>query len=90
MERRAHAEQLAQLLPRERLHPVARAAADGSAAKGERWLVALSGGSDSVALLLLIWVHWPGQRTLLRVAHFNHRLRGEESDLDEAFCICCK
>jgi len=86
MERRIQAEQLAQLISRERLHPAALAAADASASKGERWLIALSGGADSVALLLLIWAHWPSHRARLRAAHFNHRLRGEESDGDETFC----
>ena len=86
MKHRLHAEQLARLIPRERLHPAALAVADPSAVVGERWLLALSGGADSVALLLLVWAHWPSQRPLLAVAHFNHRLRGEESDADEVFC----
>lgn len=44
-------------------------------------LVALSGGADSVALLLVL------QRLGYRVeaAHCNFRLRGDESDRDEAF-----
>lgn len=86
MEQRAQAEQLAQLIPRERMHSAAVAAADRSAEKNERWLVALSGGSDSVALLLVVWAHWPSQRAGLAAAHFNHRLRGDESDEDERFC----
>lgn len=86
MERRAQAEQVAQLISRERMHPTAVAAADLSAGKNERWLVAVSGGSDSVALLLLVWAHWPSQRDKLGVAHFNHRLRGAASDEDERFC----
>jgi tRNA(Ile)-lysidine synthase len=44
--------------------------------------VAVSGGADSVALLRgLVAAGVPG----LVVAHFNHRLRGAESDADEAF-----
>lgn len=86
MDRPTQAEQLAHLIPRDRLCAGARDAADGSAANHERWLVALSGGADSVALLFLIWAHWPGQRALLRVAHFNHRLRGAESESDQDFC----
>jgi len=46
------------------------------------YLVALSGGADSVALLLLL--HEAGFR--LHAAHCNFHLRGAESDRDEAFC----
>jgi len=49
--------------------------------------VALSGGADSVALLLLLWAHFPQKRGDLLALHYNHRLRGEESDADEAFCL---
>jgi len=47
------------------------------------YLVALSGGADSVALLLLL--HDAGYR--IHAAHCNFHLRGEESDRDEQFCI---
>ena len=47
------------------------------------YLVALSGGADSVALLLLL--HEAGYR--VHAAHCNFRLRGEESDRDERFCV---
>ncbi len=49
---------------------------------GSRLLVGLSGGADSVCLLLAL-------RDLgceVDAAHCNFRLRGEESDRDEAFC----
>jgi tRNA(Ile)-lysidine synthase len=49
-------------------------------------VVALSGGADSVALLLLLWAHWPARRDRLRAVHFNHRLRGRASERDEVFC----
>jgi tRNA(Ile)-lysidine synthase len=61
----------------------------------ENWLnfpviVAVSGGPDSVALLR--WVHavrlehaLPGSNLI--VAHFNHRLRGKDSDADQQF-VC--
>src|SRR5690606_33890614 len=52
---------------------------------GHRWGVAVSGGPDSVALLEAL-VQLRGQLGIrLGVAHFNHQLRGAESDEDEAF-----
>ena len=50
-------------------------------------LVAVSGGADSVALLRGLWALKHGGVGQLLVAHFNHRLRGEESDADEEF-VC--
>ncbi|AXC14643.1 tRNA(Ile)-lysidine synthetase [Acidisarcina polymorpha] len=54
-------------------------------ASGMRIIVACSGGADSVALLrtLLAWRDRLG--IVLSVAHLNHRIRGAESDGDEAF-----
>jgi len=49
-------------------------------------VVALSGGADSVALLLLLWAHFPERRGDFVALHYNHRLRGAEADADEAFC----
>ncbi len=48
-------------------------------------LVAVSGGPDSVALLRALHGLKTGGSGRLVVAHFNHRLRGPESDADEAF-----
>jgi tRNA(Ile)-lysidine synthase len=52
---------------------------------GSRVVVAVSGGSDSVALLRLLRLLRDAHGLELVCAHFNHRLRGAESDADEAF-----
>ncbi|HMQ03576.1 MAG TPA: tRNA lysidine(34) synthetase TilS [Pyrinomonadaceae bacterium] len=54
---------------------------------GETVIVALSGGADSLALLLAIDELRRNKKFDLRIvaAHFNHKLRGRESDADEAF-----
>ena len=53
-------------------------------------LVGVSGGPDSVALLLLL-IEITGSahnfNNRIGVAHINHSLRGDESDRDEAFVI---
>lgn len=82
---KARAEELAVALPRERLHPAVVAWAE-ACPRRTAWAVAFSGGADSLALLLLVWAHWPERRTRLKALHFNHRLRGRESRADEAFC----
>src|SRR3954454_5796950 len=52
---------------------------------GMRVAVAVSGGADSVALLLALMEQAPQQGLVLSVAHVNHQLRAEESDGDEEF-----
>jgi tRNA(Ile)-lysidine synthase len=76
------ADSLATLIPRERLHPAVLEWASGRGRAG-RWAVALSGGADSVCLLVLLSRLRPGRLVAL---HFNHRLRGAASDADERFC----
>lgn len=52
---------------------------------GDRVGVAVSGGADSVALLRLLLELRSEIGLVLSVVHFNHKLRGGESDEDEAF-----
>jgi tRNA(Ile)-lysidine synthase len=52
---------------------------------GERVGVAVSGGADSVALLLLLVELRARLGIILSVVHFNHKLRGRASDADEKF-----
>jgi tRNA(Ile)-lysidine synthase len=82
---RACAGKLGAAVPTAKLHPAALAWARASA-PDEGWVVALSGGVDSVALLLLLWAHWPDRRPQLCALHFNHGLRGAAAADDERFC----
>ncbi len=54
---------------------------------GETVIIAVSGGADSVSLLLAMHDLRERQKLKLRLvaAHFNHKLRGDESDEDEEF-----
>ena len=52
---------------------------------GERVIVALSGGPDSVALLHVLLASEGELGARLSACHLNHRLRGEEAGRDEAF-----
>jgi tRNA(Ile)-lysidine synthase len=54
-------------------------------APGERVGVAVSGGADSVALLRLLLELRAELGIVLSVVHFNHKLRGEESEADASF-----
>ncbi len=55
------------------------------ATPGQRLGVALSGGADSVTLLLLLLELREKLGIVLSVVHFNHKLRGRASDADEKF-----
>ena len=52
---------------------------------GDRVGVAVSGGIDSVALLRLLIELRHELGIVLSVVHFNHKLRGAESDADQEF-----
>ncbi len=52
---------------------------------GGHVLCALSGGADSMCLLHLLLRRGREKGFSVCAAHFNHRLRGEESERDEAF-----
>lgn len=52
---------------------------------GDRVVCAVSGGADSMALLWAMYLLQEKLEIRLCAAHFNHGLRGEESDRDEAF-----
>ncbi len=54
-------------------------------APGDRVICAVSGGADSVALLFAFYLLKDKLEIQLEAAHFNHNLRGEESNRDEQF-----
>lgn len=51
--------------------------------RGQKFLVAVSGGADSMVLLHTLNSLAAKKRWKISVAHFNHRLRGRASDADE-------
>lgn len=54
---------------------------------GDKIIVAVSGGIDSIVLLNLLSQFQQEWELEIAVAHFNHQLRGQESDDDEHFVI---
>ncbi len=60
--------------------------------KGDRIIVALSGGADSVCLLCILSSLKTELDFSLEAVHINHCIRGAESDEDEEFCnsLCQK
>lgn len=64
---------------------VSSACAESGVDAGEaKFLVALSGGPDSTALLIALKTKMPDAE--VSACHVNHGLRGAESDGDEEFC----
>ena len=53
--------------------------------RGVTIICAVSGGADSMALLWALYLLKEEWELDLSAAHFNHRLRGKESDRDEQF-----
>ncbi len=60
----------------------------GMIAPNDAVLVAVSGGPDSVTLVRILQTLKTQYQISLSIAHFNHMLRGEESQQDEAFVKC--
>lgn len=54
--------------------------------KCDRVIVGLSGGADSVCLLILMKELCEEKDLEIIAVHINHGIRGEEADADEAFC----
>lgn len=52
---------------------------------GDRVICAVSGGADSMAMLWFFFQYREALGITLAAAHYNHGLRGAESDRDEAF-----
>ncbi len=77
--------ELAKICPRERFEPRALVALKNALTSGTKIALACSGGSDSLALLLLTWGHFPEIKDRLCVLHLNHALRGSDSDGDAKF-----
>ena len=58
---------------------------------GDKVVCAVSGGADSMAMLWAMWLMKDQLKITVEAAHFNHNLRGEESNRDEAFVVAfCK
>ncbi len=60
--------------------------------QGDKVLVALSGGADSVFLLLLLNKYKKKFNITIGAVHVNHKIRGAAADEDEKYCknICAK
>ena len=58
----------------------------GVSLNNKKVLVALSGGADSVSLLLCLKALGEKAGFSVSALHVNHGIRGEEADRDENFC----
>lgn len=59
--------------------------------KGDKVLAALSGGADSVAMLMILLALKDKIGFSVAACHVNHNLRGEDSNRDEEFCrVLCE
>lgn len=60
--------------------------------RNQHLLVALSGGADSVALLVLLCRQQKEYNLHITAAHLNHGIRGAQADADAAYCaeLCRK
>ena len=54
--------------------------------EGDTVIVGLSGGADSVALLLLLSEYREKGQIEVEALHVHHGIRGETADRDQAFC----
>ena len=61
-------------------------------APGDTVICAVSGGADSVCMLHVLLSLRTALGITVEAVHFNHHLRGAESDRDEAFvrALCAK
>ncbi len=80
----ALAEALGKAIPPKRLHRavVSWIELEGGATP---WALACSGGADSLCMILLLYAHYSDFRGRMHLLHFNHLLRGADSNEDEAF-----
>jgi tRNA(Ile)-lysidine synthase len=74
-------------MPRALVAAVADALGDAGIERGERLVVAVSGGVDSMVLLHVLVRLAPRLDLRLRVAHIHHGLRGRSADRDAALVV---
>ncbi|MEK9772372.1 MAG: tRNA lysidine(34) synthetase TilS [Opitutae bacterium] len=79
------ADKLLGIWPKEKWHPRALKILEEECSGDQPLGIAYSGGSDSTFCLLLIFAAFPKWRKKMMVLHYNHQLRGAESDCDESF-----
>ncbi|PWU07495.1 MAG: tRNA lysidine(34) synthetase TilS [Verrucomicrobia bacterium] len=86
---RKAARELCEKIRLEQLHPRALCLLEERIE--EPWCIACSGGADSLSLLLLVYGYFFSRNKKISVFHYNHKLRGAESDGEEEFVKeCCR